>query len=97
MPGWVTFVKWTDRGRDTVKDGPKRIKAGKELAQRYGIAPVGVWALMGEYDIIFIGDAPNDEAMAAFSLAISAQGNGTTHTMRALSEDEFQSVLQKLP
>ena len=97
VPGWVALLKWTEKGRDAIKDSPKRIKAGKELAQRYGITPVGVWVLLGEYDLIFIGDAPNDEAVAAFSLALSAQGNVTTHTMRALSEDEFQSVLQKLP
>ncbi len=40
---------------------------------------------MGEYDYVAIGEAPNDEVAATFSLALSSLGNVKTTTLRAIS------------
>jgi uncharacterized protein with GYD domain len=51
----------------------------------------------GQYDFVSIVEAPNDEAMARFALALSAQGNIRTETMRAFTEDEYWKIISSLP
>jgi uncharacterized protein with GYD domain len=97
MPGHITLVKLTQQGVSKVKDMPAFIKEGKALAEKMGIRVVGVWMTLGQYDMVLIGDAPDDKTKAAFLLALASQGNITTETMRAFSEDEIEEVLRKLP
>jgi uncharacterized protein with GYD domain len=52
---------------------------------------------MGQYDIVTIWEAPNDEAIAKVMLAIGSLGNVTTETLRAFTEDEFRKIAAALP
>ncbi len=42
-------------------------------------------------------EADSDEAIARFALAIGAQGNVRSKTLRAFTEDEFREIVQSLP
>ena len=53
------------------------------------------WTL-GQYDVVAIVDAPNDESATAFALAIGAAGNVRGQTLRAFSKDEMDGILAKL-
>ncbi len=96
MPGYITLMKYTQQGLANIKGSPERIKQAKAAAEKMGIRVVGVWVTMGEYDLVAIGDAPDDQTQAAFTLALAKLGNVTTQTMRALSEEEFAQVVSKL-
>jgi uncharacterized protein with GYD domain len=54
------------------------------------------WTL-GTYDGVVIFEAPDEETLAAVGLALGALGNVRTQTARALSLDEMNAVLGKLP
>lgn len=97
MAGYAILMKFTHQGITTVKESPKRIEAAKALAEKLGIRVVGVWVTLGEYDFLAIGDAPDDQTVGLFALALSSAGNVTTQTMRAFSEDEFKAIVSKLP
>jgi uncharacterized protein with GYD domain len=97
MPGYISLYKFTQQGVANIKDSPQRIKDAKAAAEKLGIKVVGVWVTMGEYDLVAVCDAPSDEAVAVFTLALARLGNVSTQTMRALSEDEFAKVVSKLP
>ena len=97
MPGYISLMRFTKQGLDDIKGSPKRIEEAKAGAEKLGIRVVGVWVTMGEYDLVAVCDAPNDQAVAVFQLALACQGNVTTQTMRALSEEEFAQVVSKLP
>ncbi len=96
MPGYVALMKYTPQGLDKIKDSPERIKQGRALAEKLGAKVVGVWVTMGRYDLIAIADFPDDQAAAMWALALSKQGNVTTQTMRALSEEEFAQVVGRM-
>ena len=64
--------------------------------EKFGGKVVGVWVTMGQYDLIAIGDFPDDQAEALWALALSKQGNVTTQSMRALSEEEFAQVVGRM-
>lgn len=97
MPGYIGLFKYTPHGLADIKSSPERIKQAKALAEKMGIRVVGVWVTMGQYDLVTVGDAPDDQTMGAYSLALSKLGNVVTQTMRAFSEDEFAQVVSRLP
>ena len=97
MPGYISLYKFTQQGVASIKDSPKRIQDAKAAAEKMGIKVVGVWVTMGEYDLVVVSDAPNDEAVALMAFTLGRLGNVTSQTMRALSEAEFAQVVSKLP
>jgi uncharacterized protein with GYD domain len=97
MPGYIGLLKYTQQGLADIKNGPERIRQAKALAEKMGIRPIGTWLTIGPYDLVIIADAPDDQTMAAFTLALARGGNVTTTTMRALSEEEFAQVVARLP
>jgi uncharacterized protein with GYD domain len=52
---------------------------------------------MGEYDLVGISEAADEQAAVAFVLAQGAQGNARTTTMRAFTMAEFAEIVKKIP
>jgi len=97
MPGYVTLHKYTQQGLGNIKESPDRLKRARAAGEKMGIKCVGAWVTLGEYDLVIVWDAPDDQTIAAFVLAQTRLGNVTSQTLRALSEDEFAQVVAKLP
>lgn len=97
MAGYIVLYKFTQQGLADMKGAPERVKERREAAERRGIRVVGIWATLGEYDMVAVIDAPDDQAMAAAMLTQAGRGYVTTQTMRAFSEDEFAQIVSRLP
>jgi uncharacterized protein with GYD domain len=97
MPAYIVLYKFTEQGLANVKGSPERIKQAKAAAEKAGGRSIGVWLTMGEYDLVAIGEWPDDQAAAAFLLAQGGRGNVTSQTLRAFSEEEFAQIVSKLP
>ena len=97
MPTYIGLYKVTDQGVKAIKDAPKRIEAGIKTAEKMGCKIIGFYAVMGEYDYVAIGEFPNDEVAATFSMAISSLGNAKITTLRAFTKEEFAAIVKKLP
>ncbi len=97
MPAYVTLYKWTAQGMANVKAAPERIKQAKALTEKMGGRVIGIWVTMGEYDMIAISEGPDDMNAAVNLLAIARDGNVTSQTLKAFSEDEFAQIVAKLP
>jgi uncharacterized protein with GYD domain len=97
MPTFITLAKYTQQGITSVKQSPSRLDAYKKAAQQAGVTVKGFYLTMGRYDIVVIGEAPNDEAVAKLTLATGSLGNVTTETLRAFNEDEFRKIVGSLP
>ena len=52
---------------------------------------------MGRFDAVLIEEAPNEEAVARLLLAIGAQGNVRTETLRAFTEEEYRKLIAGMP
>jgi uncharacterized protein with GYD domain len=96
MPTYVVLGKMTQQGIQTVKDIPKRRTATKEAATALGITWRESYLTMGQYDAVFILDAPNDEAIAKFALQTGIRGNLSTQTLRAFGEAESDALTGSL-
>ncbi len=97
MPGYIGLLKYTQQGLADIKNAPQRMKQTQALAESMGIRHIGTWVTFGPYDLVTIGEAPDDAAVAAFSLALARLGSVTTTTMRAFSEEEFAAIVGRLP
>jgi uncharacterized protein with GYD domain len=97
MPRYVSLIDWTEQGISDFKDTVDRYEAAQEQFQQIGVNFVDVYWCLGGHDIVAVMDAPDDESLAAALLAVGAQGNIRTQTMRAFSRDEMRGVIGKAP
>jgi uncharacterized protein with GYD domain len=88
---------WEDGRQPGEAALPKRLPMVKAMTEKMGARVVGVWLTLGRYDLVAVVDAPNDAIAGILALALASQGNVTTETMRAFSEDEFVELVAKLP
>ncbi len=97
MPAYVILNKWTQQGISNIKASPNRLEQAKAAAGKMGIRLIGFWVTMGEYDMVSIWEAPDDQTIGTLALATASLGNVTTQTLKAFSEEEFAQIVSKLP
>jgi uncharacterized protein with GYD domain len=97
MPTYVTLYKWTEMGIKNVKESPARIDSAAKAIEAAGGKMLGIYITMGEYDLVSVYEAPNDEAVAALALGLGMLGNVRTTTLRAFTTDQFAKIVKKLP
>ena len=97
MPSYVILMKLTEQGAKAIKEAPARIEAGIKGWEAMGGKMTGFYVVMGDYDYVAVGEAPNDETAATFVLALGSLGNVKTTTLRAFTRDEFAALVKKLP
>jgi uncharacterized protein with GYD domain len=97
MPTYISLIKFTHQGISTIKEGPNRLDASKEILNRYGSELKAFYLTMGRYDIVTISEAPDDDAAAQIALTIGSAANVTTETLRAVTEDEYREIVAALP
>jgi uncharacterized protein with GYD domain len=95
MATYVVLLNWTDQGIKTAKDSPSRADAANEMFSGLGVKLTEVYWTLGQYDVVSVVEAPDDESMTAAMLAVGAQGNVRSTTLRAFDRSEFEGILAK--
>jgi uncharacterized protein with GYD domain len=96
MPTYVVLLNWTDQGVADCGNSLSRANAAATALKKLGGKMKTVLWTMGQYDAVSIIEAPDDETVTAFSLAVCGQGNSRTVTMRAFEKAEMQNILDRL-
>lgn len=97
MPTYLTLLRYTQTGIQNIKESPARLDAAKQLARSLGSEIKAVYLTMGRYDLAVISEAPNDEVVAKFALAVGSRGAVSTETLRAFPEDDYRRIIAELP
>lgn len=92
MAKFVSLINWTDQGAKTASDTVQRAEAAQKVAADMGGSLEVLWT-MGQYDIVGILDAPDDETAVKFMAKVSSLGNIRTSTMRAFTADEVSRLM----
>ena len=92
---YIILARLTDQGIRNIKDTTRRADAAKREAERIGGKLILYWTF-GEYDLVCILEAPNDEAAMEFELKVGSLGNVRTTTLRAFTQEEIARVINKL-
>jgi uncharacterized protein with GYD domain len=93
MPSYVVLFNWTDQGIKSYKESPSRVQAAKEALGGAGVSITDLRWTIGPYDLVGLVDAPDDETLTKALLALGAQGNVRTTTLRAFTEAEFTQLI----
>ena len=96
MASYIVLANFTDQGVKSAKESTKRADGVRELAKKFGVTAKEFYWTLGSYDVVAIFDAPDDASITALGLAIGANGNVRTQTMRAFSKDEMSGILSKM-
>jgi uncharacterized protein with GYD domain len=96
MAKYVILGNWTDQGIRNAKDTVTRAKAARAAFEKMGMKWDAIYWTVGNYDMVLIVDAPNDETATRAGLATGMQGNIRTTTMRAFSEQEMEGIIKGL-
>lgn len=96
MAKYIALVNWTDQGIKNVKESPGRVDAARDLAKKLGCEMQDFYMTIGPYDMVVTMEAPDDEAIAKFSLSLASQGNARTTTLKAFTEESYREIIGSL-
>ena len=95
MPHYIILVNWTDQGIRNAKESAKRSKAAMALIEKLG-GKMQIYYTMGNYDVVSIAEAPNDEVVMQATLQLGAGGSIRTTTLKAWTAAEATKIIEKL-
>ena len=95
MAKYILLSKVTESGRKTLKTKPERIKEVNEEIEAFGVKVLEQYAVLGPYDFVNIGEAPDNESIFKMSIELGSRGSVEITSMPALTIDEFIETLKK--
>jgi len=96
MPTYIALANWTDRGAQQVRDSPKRVDAVRKTLREMGGEFRSLYMTMGDYDLVFIYEAPDDAVAARFTLLLGQLGTVRTRTLKAFPEAAYREIIHSL-
>ena len=96
MPTYITLMKWTEKGISAIKGSPARLDAGNKAFKKAGVEIKDVYLTMGRHDLVCVIEAPDDETYAKAIIGLGSQGNVSTETLKAFSEDQYRKIVASL-
>jgi uncharacterized protein with GYD domain len=97
MPTYVTLLRYTQKGIESIKQGPGRLDEAKKAVAATGGTVRGFYLTTGQYDAIAITEFPDAKTMAKAALAGGAQGFVRSETLLAFTEEEYRQIIAALP
>ena len=96
MATYIQLLKWTGQGISKIGNSAKRLDAGRKLFKKAGVELKDVYLTMGQYDLVCIIEAPDDETYAKAALQLGSLGNVSTETLKAFDEDQYRKIIGSL-
>ena len=97
MSSYCILGSYTDQGVRSIKDSPKRLDAARDLAKSMGAELKEFYLAMGRYDFVAMMEAPSEDVIARFALALASRGNVRTTTLKVFNETQYKAIIGKLP
>ena len=96
MSHYILLINWTDQGISKIKESPERFGSFKASVEKAGGKLIGGYYTFGEYDVVIILEAPNDEAVMSLMLKVGSAGNVRTKTLKAVAAEEGMKIIKDL-
>jgi len=96
MPTYIALANWTDQGARQVKESPQRVELARKTLKEMGGEFRTLYMTMGEYDLVFVYEAPDDAVAARFTLVLGGLGTVRTRTLKAFPEAAYREIINSL-
>jgi uncharacterized protein with GYD domain len=97
MSQYILLINWTQQGISRIKESSDRYNSFKTSVEKAGGKLIGGYYTLGEYDVIIIIEAPNDEVVMSLMLKVGSAGNVRTKTLKAFSAEEGMNIIKNIP
>ena len=97
MPTYMTLIRYTQQGIQSIKDSSTRLDTAKALFKSLGAEIKSFYLAMGRNDVIVVSEAPDDETVTKLILTIGSGGAVRTETFRIFTENEYRKLISELP
>ena len=94
MPHYILLINWREQGIIKIKDSSDRYNSFKASVEKVGGKLIDY--TFGEYDVVIIIEAPNDETVMSLILKVGSAGNVRTKTLKAFSAEEGFKIIKDL-
>jgi uncharacterized protein with GYD domain len=94
MAKYILLSTLTERGRETLKKNPERIKEVNEELKELGVEVLKQWAVLGPYDFVNLVEAPDNKAIFRLSTELGSRGTIEITSMPAISIDQLIQTLK---
>ena len=95
MPTYMTQIRYTQQGIQSIKDSPTRLDTAKALFKSMDAEIKSFYLAMGRNDVIVISEAPDDKTITKLILTIGSGGAVRTETFRVFTEDEYRELVSE--
>ena len=97
MPLYLGRFSYTQQAIKAMVDQPQdRATAAAEVAESLGGKLIGFWFAFGEYDGVYLMEAPDNATAAALAMAVGGSGAlSKVETTVLLDTDEAQEAMRK--
>jgi uncharacterized protein with GYD domain len=89
MATYIMLSRLTDKGSETVRENPGRIKAVDQELESFGVRVMAQYAVLGPYDFVTIVEAPDNMTVSRASTELAARGSVKIETLPAIPIDDF--------
>jgi uncharacterized protein with GYD domain len=96
MATYVVLYKFTDEGIKNAKGTVQRARDSRAENEQRGFQVRGLYWTQGQYDLVAVVDAPDEQSMMAGLLNIAGAGNVRSETLRAFTEEEMAAIVDKM-
>ncbi len=96
MNTYICLSNWTQGGIEYVRESTERLDAARQEWEKEGVTIRETFMTLGQYDLIFVVEAPDDATLAKVLLAQASKGGLRTTTLRAFSETEYREIIGSL-
>lgn len=95
MPIYISYVRSTQKGAETLKEAGQRIARANQWIQEARGRVLGAYATLGRYDYVWIIELPDHKAGWPILAKVAMQGAVSTETVEAIPIEEFLQVVAK--
>ena len=96
MATYILLVRWTQQGIGNIKKSPARLDEAKQAFQAMGAELKEFYLVTGQYDMVVVAEAPDDETIAKLILSVGSRGAVRTETLRAFTEEQYREIIAAL-
>jgi uncharacterized protein with GYD domain len=94
---YILLINWTEQGIGKINESSARYNSFKASVEKAGGKLIGGYYTFGEYDVVIVIEAPNDETVMSLMLKVGSAGNVRTKTLKAFAAEQAMKIIKDLP
>jgi len=96
MPIYVVLGNWTQKRIETIKNLPEGIKESRKVFESFGVKVLALYFTLGRYDVVAVGEAPNEEAITKALLSWGSRGLLRTETLTGFTPEKMVELIKEI-